>query len=627
MTSSATRPFHLDLCRPENPVPGARGRAAKRRAAAGGSVAVRSPQPRHKGTDLRGGSSSKSTLNRFRGVGHSIGIPFSFVSEGHASWQHDHSHRLVIDHTAPRPSYDLVVTTLFGAGTGFELVFRTAAPHEISNQNIQTIVWVVEGRVMMREDWPWARGERRWATDRSPSQRKGWRRTRVGGGFTLVEILAVILIIVMVSAVALPTVLPALAQRSVSEAARELHAALVGARDSAMHDGQPAGIRLLPDPAFPIQRTLAGTIDPTTILAYNRWVPLASAPEYTDGACTPIPPAAVAVSTGWPYTISSGVVYSWIHGALSQLILVESPANPSTGAPNTPTSWFWNIRVGDKIQLNGGGPLYTVAGPMTIGPGQGNSEMFVNAGPPGPVSNQAVPTINGQAVEYLALVNGQDDNNNGWIDEEFDGVDNDGDGLIDDLTEWESESWQGAAASRVLVDIPYTIYRRPFPAPNSQAVYLPTGVVIDATTALLTQERSRLPVNSYTGQVDVVLNSDGTVLPTLVYSAPSSFGMASAFYHFWLADRGDLAAAPTAATQTTVPPLLPIAAPYGVGPGQYTGQTIQGAYGLVTLYARTGEVVANQSMPFDNPVAAANADRPFNVNVPFTASQVGAAGS
>ena len=56
-----------------------------------------------------------------------------------------------------------------------------------------------------------------------------------------------------------------------------------------------------------------------------------------------------------------------------------------------------------------------------------NNELFVNAGPPG----QASPLIMTQGTnnakvnpEYLFLVNGQDDNNNGWIDEGFDGVDN-----------------------------------------------------------------------------------------------------------------------------------------------------------------------------------------------------------
>ena len=92
---------------------------------------------------------------------------------------------------------------------------------------------------------------------------------------------------------------------------------------------------------------------------------------------------------------------------------------------NEPTSWFWNIRVGDKLQLNGSGLWYTVVGPMVVTPQQGNTELFVNVGPAGtqsPLSDTQSGTI--VFPEFLFLVNGLDDNKNGWIDEGFDGVDN-----------------------------------------------------------------------------------------------------------------------------------------------------------------------------------------------------------
>ena len=47
--------------------------------------------------------------------------------------------------------------------------------------------------------------------------------------FTLIELLVVIVIIVLVSAIALPVVLPAMSHRQVSEAARLLQGALAGA--------------------------------------------------------------------------------------------------------------------------------------------------------------------------------------------------------------------------------------------------------------------------------------------------------------------------------------------------------------------------------------------------------------
>ena len=55
------------------------------------------------------------------------------------------------------------------------------------------------------------------------------------------------------------------------------------ARDSALHNGTPSGIRLLPDPAFPLIYLANGQIDPTQPLAANRIIPIEAAPEYSEG--------------------------------------------------------------------------------------------------------------------------------------------------------------------------------------------------------------------------------------------------------------------------------------------------------------------------------------------------------
>ena len=118
------------------------------------------------------------------------------------------------------------------------------------------------------------------------------RRRRQAGrrGFTLIELLVVMLIILLVSAVVLPTVLPAISHRQVSEAARILQGALAGARDTAINNNAPAGIRLLPDPVLNGQSLNApggtagvSTLDPTRILASNRYVPIQLAPDYSEG--------------------------------------------------------------------------------------------------------------------------------------------------------------------------------------------------------------------------------------------------------------------------------------------------------------------------------------------------------
>jgi prepilin-type N-terminal cleavage/methylation domain-containing protein len=71
-------------------------------------------------------------------------------------------------------------------------------------------------------------------------------RTSTYEGFTLIEVLVVIVIILIVSALALPTVISGMSHRQVGESARILQALLAGARDSAIRTNAPSGIRLLP---------------------------------------------------------------------------------------------------------------------------------------------------------------------------------------------------------------------------------------------------------------------------------------------------------------------------------------------------------------------------------------------
>ena len=255
-------------------------------------------------------------------------------------------------------------------------------------------------------------------------------------GFTLVELLVVILIILLISAVALSTIGPAYGRRQNSEAGRILQGAIVGARDDAIHRNQASGIRLLPDPTYPLTYLPNGQIDPTKILAYNRIIPIAAAPNYSEGALSIFTDGAGG-STNYAPAIRT------VNGQVDVPCLVlEGAPFSKAGAPNPPTSWFWNIRVGDKIQVGNAGPWYTIVGPMVVGPASGsNSEMFVNVGLPG----AALPTlVGGLPCEYLLLVNGVDDNKNGFVDEGYDGVDNNGVNGVDELAEWEIERWLGA---------------------------------------------------------------------------------------------------------------------------------------------------------------------------------------
>ena len=330
--------------------------------------------------------------------------------------------------------------------------------------------------------------------------------------------------------------------------------------------------------------------------------------------------------------------------------MVKEIAVESTGMLNAPTSWYWNIRVGDKLQINGSGLWYTVVGPMVVTPQQGNTELFVNIGPAGQPSPYSFSEFQGPAAnpvtvqpEYLFLVNGVDDNKNGWIDEGYDGVDNNynaevangGPYFTDDLFEWEHETWPATVLATGLSSQPYAIQRRPAPAANSREVSLPTNVVVDLTTwGNAFQERSQFPagvLNPFSGYVDILVYPNGTVVPTTIYSSPSSFGMSGAFFHFWLAERSDVAAIRLDQNNNPVPIVSgqPVYLPVGnikqqlVLPGTpYAGPSLQGEYRIVTLFARTGQITTNDNVQFDNPVNPANGSV-YNPGYPFLASEQG----
>jgi hypothetical protein len=321
---------------------------------------------------------------------------------------------------------------------------------------------------------------------------------------------------------------------------------------------------------------------------------------------------------------------------------LDSSTTPPQTRLNNPTSWYWNIRVGDKLQINGAGIWYTVVGPMVVTPQQGNSELFVNVGAAGTQSPfqdlQAGVTVH---PEFLFLVNGLDDNKNGWIDEGYDGVNNNlvaegtGTHLTDELVEWEREAWP---LGLVAANKPYTIQRRPTPVGNAREISLPTNVVIDMTTWAGTQERSRFPagvINPFTGYVDILLYPNGTVVPTTIYSTPSSFGMSGAFFHFWLAERADIASIQIDTTTNQPQPIVtgqPVFLPIGDIKQQlistsnpYTGPSLQGEYRIVSLFTRTGQVTGDEHVRFDNPASPANGST-YNASYPFLAIEQGTKG-
>jgi len=487
--------------------------------------------------------------------------------------------------------------------------------------------------------------------------------------------LVVITIIMLISVVALPVVLNQLSQRQVDESARILQAAIAGARDNAIRANEPRGVRFLPDPALvsaPVFNT-DGSLKAnrgTSLLAYNRMVQIEPAADYQEGKVTigPMLPSGFSLTDFPPaYPVGASVTYP-VYDSSSTipspvLMLEESPyvggylTNTTTGEPlpNSPTSWYWNLRVGDKIRLGHSGLSYTVVGPCLINPtnsstpGQ-NPELFVNTGAPGtdsplkrnyyyidPKTNAITECTKGSPcpVEFLFLVNNKDDNKNGYIDEGWDGFDNDydNDNAIDELDEWETETWQGTYGNQSLydngatntktptpewanaiptsypVDLTYTTKRRPVPTQNARETLLPGAVVIDATSWNGSQERSRLPIDPNSLYVDFMVNSDGQVIPQTIYSTPVSFN--EPFFHFWLTDRKDV-------VEPLVDAKVPYTLPMPVGTNLYpdpddtSGRKLTGERRLVSVFTKSGLIITDTIERFEaGESIAVNAMTPF----------------
>ncbi len=310
-----------------------------------------------------------------------------------------------------------------------------------------------------------------------------------------------IAIIALISAVALPTVLPALNERRVSESARVLQAILAGTRDAAIRANAPRGIRLLPDPIFNGQYDNNGGYNP---LASNRIIPIEPGPDYTEGLVTSISLSTAASNVGYPAILT-------YYGTSNYLILGESPS--TAGIPNNPTNWFNNIRQGDKIRFNDSGAYYTIAGPINGLPVRCRTRSDSSSASSSGDGLALLPERLGARIPLPDERAGRQ--RNGWVDEGFDGIDNDGDGIIDpgfngidddgvngidDPAELHSASTSATDSgstparntSKKSSSAPspachpsneaYTIFRRPVVSPGARETTLPAGVVIDLTT-------------------------------------------------------------------------------------------------------------------------------------------------
>ena len=304
-------------------------------------------------------------------------------------------------------------------------------------------------------------------------------------GFTLLELLVVITIIGLVSIFTIPAIVSSVGDQRILSSAQMLQGALVNARDLAAVTGRSCGVRLLPSDTIP------GTFD--------RAMGLRSPENYVAGL--------VSVAPDKSYSAA-------ITGGLPCLVLEQSPlAWQQTEAgwvavPNEPTSWTGNIRLGDRVQIRGQGS-YCVCGPWD---GQ-NGDLFVGLTAAPITQTYTAPdgvTQVTTTAEYLLLVNGRDDNQDGFVDNGWDGIDNDQVNGIDDPGEWiETEAWTTPAGT----NLSYQILRRPVALDPTAIVHFAVPVSLSA---------SQLTVNAITGNVDVMIQTNGVVDMSGPYATPAA---------------------------------------------------------------------------------------------------------
>ncbi len=320
--------------------------------------------------------------------------------------------------------------------------------------------------------------------------------------FTLIELLVVITIIGLVSAAVIPAVVWALGDQQLLASAQLLQGALAGSQDAAVHANTPCGIRLMPSPANPD--------------SLDQIVPLITPPTYSEGLISTDPaPFIVQIVNGHPLNVR-------IPGPLTieqSLVTWIQSGSDWVAQPNSPTSWAWNVRLGDRISWRD--RQYTVCGPITTA----NNDLFVNGNTVSRTytAPDGVTQAGPFTVEFLLVTDGLDDDQNGFVDDGWDGVDNNNNGLIDDPAEWEIEVWTGPAVSNG----PYLLTRRPVPGKPEATVGLSVGVSLSASTLL---------VNPLSGMVDLMIRPDGTVDLSGPYAAPSAIGLAQAKSVFVLQD-------------------------------------------------------------------------------------------
>jgi type II secretory pathway pseudopilin PulG len=281
--------------------------------------------------------------------------------------------------------------------------------------------------------------EKRWVSSPRVAQRRGTgRRPILRGGFTLVELLVVVSIMMLLVVMAVPRMRPAMENRRVREAARAINVYLSSARNRAIENGRPWGVAVVRDANSPLSGVTliqvespapyAGDMDGATIRLQD-WTP-----------------------TGLP------------HPEFGYATLLKAQIRGGAGGASQLSPGL--LRWGDRLQINSQGPVYRLVDDRTD-----NSPPNASY-PPATSTGADFPITPADAARgYIDFSMGADTNFDGWIDNRWLTL------VADDLQTY-IVPWPTAASGNWSGPVAFTIFRQPVTS-SVTPLELPRNVGID----------------------------------------------------------------------------------------------------------------------------------------------------
>jgi len=371
---------------------------------------------------------------------------------------------------------------------------------------------------------------------------------RRSAGFTLVELLVAMSILLILATITLRLVNTSLDSDRMKAGSRELQSYLAGARDRAIYAGQPRGVRFKSDEN-----------DPYSVRSF---VYIGAPTNFTDGQLMLATPGSTGIGPTSLTTIQT--IYGLVNRGMllpgAQIILIPSGSSSQNGTyfslapfiatggvlPTDPPSWVTGTSyvLGSTIQ-----PIAT----------NGHTYVCTTAGTSG-TTEPTWPT--GQAAQIA-------------------------DGVAVTGVVWTEFSWaltKNYPGSGAAVKVGYNLQLAPSPLPSEQPRALPKNIVIDLRTSVLPVSWPGPPSAGST--FDVLFSPNGTVTGPVASSGR---------VHFVLTDIADTA---IGAPVSTLSNRFQLNAPWQAGTSYLAGNVIvpapSSSIGFRCITAGTSGAVAAQ---------------------------------